>query len=83
MKVLVKFTVDVSDEERKALAWKQGARDDSLARHSEVLKFYALHGLERGPAILQDAIKDYYKAKAAFYAEKAATGTTGAEKAMD
>lgn len=73
MKVKVQYTVEVTEEERLALS-----NTDKPAKHIEVAEWFESLGTDRGRQELQKRVRDYYKAKAKEFEEKAAAATTEA-----
>ena len=69
MKVRIEYTVEVTDEERLALAAWQDL--DGKAPREAIREFFAFHGTANARSKLKQRIKKYYEELATEYAEKA------------
>lgn len=73
MKVRIEYTVEVTDEELRALSWFEGYRDGRKADRETVRNYFLNYGNGEcgGRENLNGMVEAYYEGMAKEYAEKA------------
>jgi len=66
MKVKIQYTVDVTDEQRKALSYGMTGELGSMCSHADIAHFFKTEGSK---AVI--SMKEYYEALAEQYRQKA------------